>query len=281
MLLRLQRIGTLALILVLVGCFRSAGDNFVPTPTPQPQQAAPTSIPLANGTSESTPDASFLNATAEPGNGDMTATFPPITVIAPTRVTSAELDAAATGTLQAQSTMGFITPGIPTGPITREPPTATPSGGALTSTPSGLVTPTALNAQGTDACVYTVQPNDTLYKIATSRNLTVEDMRRANPDLVGTDPVLQPGQTLQIPDCTEGQQMQAPTALPAGPSDSGIVTSAPVSSGTGETYTVQSGDTLFKIAQRYGITVDQLVAANSLSNPDRLDIGQQLNIPSH
>ncbi len=279
MLLRLQRIGYLALILALVGCFRSAGDNFVPTPTPQ--QAAPTSIPLSSGTSEATPDTRFLDATAEPGNGDMTATFPPITVIAPTRVTSADLDAAATGTLQAQSTLGFITPGIPTGPITREPPTSTPSGGALTSTPSGLVTPTALNAQGDDACVYTVQPNDTLYKIATSRSLTVDDFRRANPDLVGSDPVLQPGQTLQIPDCVEGQQVIAPTALPAGPADSGIVTSAPASSGTGETYTVKSGDTLFNIAQRYGITVNALVAANSLANPDRLDIGQTLNIPSH
>lgn len=280
MLPRLQRFVYLALVLALVGCFRSAGDNFVPTPTPQPQQAAPTLAIPSPGTSESTADTSFLNATAEPGSGDMTATFPSITIIAPTRITNANLEAAATATLEAQATLGFITPGIPTGPITREPPTSTPPGGALTSTPSGLVTPTALNAQGDDACIYTVQPNDTLYKIATSRNLTVDDMRRVNPDLVGSDPVLQPGQTLNIPDCVSGQPAEAPTALPAGPSDSGIVTPA-APAGDGEIYVVQANDTLFKIAQRYGLTVDDLVAANNLPDPNRLDIGQQIKIPAH
>lgn len=44
-------------------------------------------------------------------------------------------------------------------------------------------------------------------------------------------------------------------------------------------YVVQPGDTLFKIARRYGTTVDAIVAANDIENPDRIDVGQKLCIP--
>ncbi len=44
-------------------------------------------------------------------------------------------------------------------------------------------------------------------------------------------------------------------------------------------YTVQPGDTLFGIARRFGITVQAIVQANALFNPDFLLIGQSLLIP--
>ena len=44
-------------------------------------------------------------------------------------------------------------------------------------------------------------------------------------------------------------------------------------------YTVQTGDTLFLIAQRYGTTVEGIVQANNLANPDVISIGQVLIIP--
>jgi LasA protease len=47
-----------------------------------------------------------------------------------------------------------------------------------------------------------------------------------------------------------------------------------------ETYQVQSGDTLGLIASRYGISLDQLAAANSLANPNVLEVGQVLNVPA-
>jgi len=46
-----------------------------------------------------------------------------------------------------------------------------------------------------------------------------------------------------------------------------------------EQYVVQAGDTLGDIAQRYGVSLDELIAANSLSNPNLLDVGQILTIP--
>lgn len=45
-------------------------------------------------------------------------------------------------------------------------------------------------------------------------------------------------------------------------------------------YIVQSGDTLGTIANRYGTTVEDLMAMNGLSNADMLSVGQELIIPS-
>ncbi|OCL25763.1 peptidoglycan-binding protein [Orenia metallireducens] len=44
-------------------------------------------------------------------------------------------------------------------------------------------------------------------------------------------------------------------------------------------YVVQAGDTLYKIARRYRTTVDAIVDANNLDNPDYLEVGQKLIIP--
>jgi LysM repeat protein len=47
----------------------------------------------------------------------------------------------------------------------------------------------------------------------------------------------------------------------------------------GETYIVQPGDTLFKIAARYGLSIDDLAAANGLNGNLFVYAGQQLVIP--
>jgi LysM repeat protein len=44
-------------------------------------------------------------------------------------------------------------------------------------------------------------------------------------------------------------------------------------------YTIQEGDTLGAIAQTYGVSIEDLIAANGLADPDVLDIGQTLIIP--
>ncbi len=45
------------------------------------------------------------------------------------------------------------------------------------------------------------------------------------------------------------------------------------------TYTVQQGDTLARIAQLYGVSLEAIAQANGLSNPNLLEIGQSLTIP--
>ena len=44
-------------------------------------------------------------------------------------------------------------------------------------------------------------------------------------------------------------------------------------------YTVVRGDTVSKLAIRFGTTVDAIVAANQIANPDLILVGQRLVIP--
>jgi nucleoid-associated protein YgaU len=54
------------------------------------------------------------------------------------------------------------------------------------------------------------------------------------------------------------------------------------SSGGGQSYTVQSGDSLSKIGERYGVSWQKIFDANrdKLDNPDKIFPGQELTIPS-
>lgn len=103
---------------------------------------------------------------------------------------------------------------------------------------------------------YTVQPGDTLTKIASRFNVTVEAIVQAN-NLKDANSI-RVGQTLVIPDGS------APAAQPA-------------STGP-QTYIVQSGDSLFRIANKFNVTVDALMAANNLTS-STLHPGQKLIIP--
>jgi len=47
----------------------------------------------------------------------------------------------------------------------------------------------------------------------------------------------------------------------------------------GQRYIVQKGDTLWRLSQRFGVSLDALIKANNLSNPDVLHVGQELIIP--
>ena len=44
-------------------------------------------------------------------------------------------------------------------------------------------------------------------------------------------------------------------------------------------HTIRSGDTLWSIANRYGMTPDELARRNNLSDPDRIRVGDSLSIP--
>ena len=47
-----------------------------------------------------------------------------------------------------------------------------------------------------------------------------------------------------------------------------------------EFYLVQQGDSLSAIAGSFGVKVDALMAANGITNPDKIQAGQKLIIPS-
>jgi len=45
------------------------------------------------------------------------------------------------------------------------------------------------------------------------------------------------------------------------------------------TYTVKAGDALAKIAAQFGVTVEEIVEANDIEDPNRIEVGQVLVIP--
>lgn len=278
------RLASTALLLLLAGCFRPAGESIEPTTGVVLPLESPAAQPTQPLNLEATGD-------TESGGSTIQVTLPSITLVMPGDDASPtadpavvqnanETDAQATATdrptafptlVAATATPRFITPGSPLGPVT--PDTATPTvDGPPTSTPSGLITPTAL--PGTeDDCTYLVQSGDNLFRIATERGLTVQDLMNANPDLVGDPPVLQVGQLLSLPDCDEESAQTSPQATSP-------VATAPLNVPAGGTvYVVRAGDTLYSIALSNGVSVDDIIAANNLPNPDRLDIGQEIIIP--
>jgi LysM repeat protein len=265
-------------LLLLAGCFQQAGESLQP--------ASNTAIPQdAPETSEPGQTSDIITPTVSGTRAPITSTSLAITIISP---------ASATPILPQQSTptpLGptptlpqFITPVSPLGP---EVETATPSlfSGDGASTPSTLITPTSMvpgNISNSENCTYVVEPGDNLYRIAIAHDTSVADMRTANPDLQGENPVLQPDQRLNLPDCSSEpeipetpQTVEIAPSTPTPPVDTAAAT--PVTAG--ETYTVQRGDTLFKIAQRLGTTVAALQEANHISDPNRISVGQVLIIP--
>jgi LysM repeat protein len=58
------------------------------------------------------------------------------------------------------------------------------------------------------------------------------------------------------------------------------VTAMPEPTATLQSYQVQAGDNLTVIARRFGVTVEALMAANAISNPNRIMPGDVLIIPA-
>lgn len=90
------------------------------------------------------------------------------------------------------------------------------------------------------------------------------------------------GGQVTSPASPAGERTPTPTRTatePAGGSPSPTPTATPEATPTPVSYTVQSGDTLARIAQQFDVTVEALAEANNITDPSRLEIGQQLVIP--
>lgn len=112
---------------------------------------------------------------------------------------------------------------------------------------------------------YIVQSGDSLYKIAKNYGMTVGQLMEIN-NLETTN--LSIGQVLKVLS-TGGSS----SGIPLGYSCYGSGYKEP----SWETYTVKSGDNLYNIARKYGVSVDYLMEINDLST-NSLSIGQVLKI---
>lgn len=75
-------------------------------------------------------------------------------------------------------------------------------------------------------------------------------------------------------DITDGYTIER-----AQPDTDAETSSLPTDAHNAAGYVVQSGDTLGKIAQEYGTTVEKLAAYNGIENPNEIQIGQTFKIP--
>ncbi len=166
---------------------------------------------------------------------------------APTRTSAATEEAQATPVPTAtQAATPSPSPTSSPTPTSTPTPTETP---APTPTPSPIPTATPTVTASPTPIVYVVQQGDTLSRIAQRFGVSVDELRLANRL---TSDILRVGQELVIP--REGESIT-------------------------RTYIVQPGDTLYLIAERFGVSVDDIVQLNPTINPNSLQVGQELLIP--
>lgn len=115
-----------------------------------------------------------------------------------------------------------------------------------------LTIPTEVSEEEPQKKYYTVVKGDSLYQIAKKYNTTVDELKKINNLSTNS---LSIGQILTLP--TEDAESNKNTV----------------------TYTVQKGDSLYQIANKYNITVNELKKLNNLSS-NNLSIGQTLKVPS-
>jgi LysM repeat protein len=153
--------------------------------------------------------------------------------------------------------------GTPTVDPLAQPTTA--AGG----TPAAEAAPT--EAAPPQDVTHTVVAGDTLGNIAQQYGVTAEQIAAAN-NLSSIEQTLNIGQQLLIPLSGLVQPAVTPEPVVAEPTAAPPVTQERI-------HVVQAGDNLYRIGLQYGFTIEALVTYNNLTNPDRLDIGQQIRIP--
>lgn len=245
---RLGRVGLIGLVcagLVLAACTRSAN----------PSSALPTATTAAEGT-----------AHVLPGLSDEEATFAAVgtQVAGSLTATAAALMGSGAGGEAVTPAVPTIDPALLLTPLPGALPTDPPVG-ALP--PIETATPIPQPAAPAAACPnpYTVQQGEWIYAIARKCGLSAQAIIAANP---GIDPHrLSPGQVINLPAPGTGPVPGVPVA-----------TVAPT--GCTGTYTVVTGDTLWRISTRCGYTVEQLAAANGIPFPySSISVGQVLRFP--
>ena len=125
------------------------------------------------------------------------------------------------------------------------------------SQPSTNTSQSSNQTQASGNGTYTVKAGDSLWAIANSHKMTLNDLKRVNN--LSSD-LIYVGQTLKV--------------------TKGAVTTANkpnTQSNTNKTYTVKAGDSLWRIASNNGTTVNQLKALNNLTS-DMIYVGQNLKL---
>jgi LysM repeat protein len=154
----------------------------------------------------------------------------------------------------------------------------TVAGNETMAPPAAVATPVSTTAAHT----YVVKKGDSLWKISKAENISVGELTRAN-NLTKTSS-LKVGQKLTVPVMAKAEKTNIATASVVPTSTdatapSTMATAASTDAGGSGSYTVKSGDSLWKIARMQNVSVASLKQANNLSS-DSLKVGQKLHLPT-
>ena len=148
---------------------------------------------------------------------------------------------------------------------------------------------------------YTVVAGDTLKRIASKFNTSIEALEKAN-NLTSTS-IIRTGQILVVGKAASANAASAPgkaepvphsqatpsvVAKPApvqpvvaktAPAEPVASAKEPAADSAGQSYVVAKGDNPYSIAKKFKVTQDALMKANNIDDPRKLKIGQKLAIP--
>lgn len=152
-----------------------------------------------------------------------------------------------------------------------------------TGTPASGSPAAGTPAAGTATGRHYVQRGETLFSIANRYGITVDELRRLNRMLPSE--TLKSGTTLTVPGAAAsgGSPLTEARTEPVASPPVSTTTSGAAAPGvatpgnTVSTHTVQRGETLFSISNRYGLTIDELRSLNGLSG-NAIRVGQKLRV---
>lgn len=137
--------------------------------------------------------------------------------------------------------------------------------------PSKAAVPATTTAATTTApATHTVAAGETLYSIATKYKVSVDELKKANPGLSSSISV---GQELNLPSKVSGTTTKPTTTTTTKPTTT--TTPTAVSKETIE-HKVASGETLYSIARKYNVSVEDIKKANP--GIGALKVGQTIKI---
>ncbi|RBR27992.1 LysM peptidoglycan-binding domain-containing protein [Enterococcus cecorum] len=147
----------------------------------------------------------------------------------------------------------------------------TPTPESTPSIPTGSQTSTQTPTNQTSDTIYTVKSGDSLWAIANKHGLSVSQLKSINHL---TSDIIYPGQKLNTKTKASSQDTVSSSTTKPAPSQVST-TSSNTSTSTSKTYTVASGDSLWAIANKHGLSVSQLKNMNGLTS-DVIYPGKQL-----
>ena len=133
--------------------------------------------------------------------------------------------------------------------------TAGNTDGTSAGTETGATGTTSGGTAAGDEVVHVVQPGESLGQIAAEYG--VDPVALADANNITNGNLIRVGQRLVIPGITARAALEA----------------------RGERHIVQSGESLSMIAAQYGVSIEAIMAANSLDDPNTIVVGQELLIP--